>query len=79
MEKLCIVSETGGLVENIVPNVTGWLVPKRNPNALANKIKEVINLSPNEKQMISIQAIERITPYFSMEEQQRKFVMFYEE
>ena len=77
--KLCIVSETGGLVENIVPNVTGWLVPKRNPNALANKIKEVINLSPNEKQMISIQAIERITPYFSMEEQQRKFVMFYEE
>ena len=75
--KLCVVSDTGGLPENIENNVTGWLVPKNNPKALANKIEFVINLTKIEKQEISENAQHRVKEYFSIEKQQQEFVEFY--
>lgn len=75
--KLCIVSNVGGLPENIEHKKTGWLVPKYNPKALADKIIEVQHLPEAEKQQISKNAQERVKKHFTVEQQQKKFLDFY--
>jgi len=76
---LCIVSTAEGLSENIINNETGWVIPKCNPKALANKIKEVINLPQTEKQAFANNAKERVSKHFTIEQQQQQFVEFYKE
>jgi len=78
MGKLCIASNVGGLPENIKDKKTGWLVPTYNSQALADKILEVIHLPEDKKQEISANAKERVKKYFTIEQQQQKFVDFYE-
>ncbi len=75
--KLCIVSNTGGLPENIENGKTGWLIPKYNPLALANKIIEIVHLPEDKKQEISNNAQKRVKKYFTIEQQEKKFVEFY--
>ncbi len=77
MGKLCIATNTGGLTENIENNKTGWLIPKNNPEALANKIIEVVHLPNDKKQIISLQARERIKQHFTIKKQQEEFINFY--
>jgi len=74
---LCIATDAGGLKENIVDNKTGWLVPKRDTKALADKIREVHNLDEKEKERVRKNAIERIRREFSLQQQIEKFVTFY--
>ncbi|MCF6308045.1 MAG: glycosyltransferase family 4 protein [Flavobacteriaceae bacterium] len=76
--KLCIVSGVGGLPENIENNKTGWLVPKSNPEALVNKIVEVLHLPESKKQEIAKNAQERVRKQFTIEQQQKQFVAFFE-
>lgn len=75
---ICIVSDAEGLSENILDNKTGFVIAKRNPISLANKILEVLNLSEKEKQRISETAINRIENEFTIEKQIEKFTAFYE-
>jgi len=77
--KLCVTSYVGGLPENIENNKTGWLVLKSNPEALAEKILEVIHLPEEEKQLISKNAQQRVRGCFTIEKQQKQFVEFYNE
>ena len=74
---LCIVSDAEGLSENVIHGVTGWVVPKRNPEALAKTIEMVISLSGEEKLKISTAAIERVKSKFNLEKQRKEFVEFY--
>jgi colanic acid/amylovoran biosynthesis glycosyltransferase len=75
---LCIVSDGGALKENVIHEESGWIVPKRNPVALAKKIIEVIHLSEVEKQKVSQQAQSRVKEYFSLKDQEQQFIAFYE-
>ncbi len=75
---LCIVSDAEGLQENILNGQTGWVVPKRNPQALAEKIKEVLNLTALEKDSIRQTARKRIEKEFNLSKQQQKFINFYD-
>ncbi len=77
MRKLCIVSNAEGLSENILDNETGWMVPKYSPKALANKIQEVLALSPEEKFRITQTAQKRVKEEFNLEKQQKEFIEFY--
>ena len=52
MGLLCIVSDADGLSENVLHNETGWVVPKRNPTLLAQKMIETIDLNDTEKSKI---------------------------
>lgn len=74
---LCIVSDAEGLTENVVDQETGWVVPKRNPKRLAEKIDEVINLPKSKKSEIRMNARHRIEEEFTIEEQIEKFIAFY--
>ena len=77
MGKLCIVSNAEGLSENVLHEQTGWVVPKYSPKALANKIQEVLALSPEEKIRITQTAQKRVKDEFNIEKQQREFIDFY--
>ena len=44
MGVLTIVSNASGLMENIIDGKTGWVVPKRKPNLLAKKIKQITSM-----------------------------------
>ena len=78
MGLLCIVSDAEGLIENVVDNQTGWVIPKRNPALLAEKLKEVISLSEAEKTKISDNAAGRVRIEFNIEKQTLAFLEFYE-
>jgi colanic acid/amylovoran biosynthesis glycosyltransferase len=77
MGKLCIVSNKGGLPENIVDGKTGWIFPDYCPQSLAETMERVLCLSNNEKQLISENARKRVEKEFNIEKQQQEFLNFY--
>jgi glycosyltransferase involved in cell wall biosynthesis len=77
MGLLCIVSDADGLTENVNDKQTGWVVPKRNPTLLAQKIKEVLQLNHNQKNEMATNAVERVRTKFSIEKQTQEFLDFY--
>ncbi len=79
MGLLTIVSDSGGLKENVLDNETGWVVAKRSPILLANKIKEVVDMPEIEKTKIRSQAKQRVSSQFNLKQQQEKFIEFYKQ
>ncbi|MEY8848358.1 glycosyltransferase family 4 protein [Psychroserpens sp. XS_ASV72] len=77
MGLLCIVSNAEGLSENVLDQKTGWVVPKRQPELLAQKVQEVIRLNPQEKRAIKEVAIKRVREEFNLEQQNEAFFKFY--
>jgi colanic acid/amylovoran biosynthesis glycosyltransferase len=73
------VSDAEGLAENILDEKTGWVVPKRKPDLLAIKIKDVLDLSETKRQQIRNSAILRVQQHFNIEKQQLEFIEFYKE
>jgi len=74
---ICVVSNAEGLAENVLDGKTGWVVQKRKPELLAEKIIEIVNLPEDSKQNIRQNAIARIQKEFNLEKQQKEFVHFY--
>jgi colanic acid/amylovoran biosynthesis glycosyltransferase len=74
---LCVVSDAEGLSENVLHEQTGWVVPKRNPKALAQKLQEILNMPDDKKELIRQQACERVFHEFRLEKQVKSFVEFY--
>lgn len=77
MGLLCIVSNAEGLTQNVLNNITGWVVPKRNPELLSEKIMEVIHLPHEEKKRIILNARKRVKYDFNLELQHKAFKDFY--
>ncbi|WP_104734321.1 glycosyltransferase family 4 protein [Hanstruepera ponticola] len=78
MGLLCISSDAEGLSENILHEQTGWVVPKRQPKLLAEKIQEVMALPDSIKASIRDQAVTRVREQFNLELQQQAFLAFYD-
>jgi colanic acid/amylovoran biosynthesis glycosyltransferase len=74
---LCVVTDAEGLPENVLNEITGWVVPKRNPKAIAEKIIEVINKNPLELLKIQQKAVERLKNEFNLQKQNLEFIKFY--
>nr|WP_321233396.1 glycosyltransferase family 4 protein [uncultured Psychroserpens sp.] len=79
MGLMCIVSNAEGLSENVLDTKTGWVIPKRQPKLLAQKIMDVIHLDSEEKQNIRSFAISRVRETFNLKNQNEAFVSFYED
>lgn len=77
MGLLCIVSDGGALPENVIDGVTGWVVPKKNPDDLAKAIRKVLNLPEIEKERIIKKARFRVETEFNLDVQAQKFDDFY--
>ena len=52
MGRPVVATDHGGARETIVPGVTGWLVPPRDPAALAAAIGEALSLDVEERQQL---------------------------
>lgn len=75
---ICIVSNAEGLPENVENGKSGFVVPKRDPEALAEKLQYVLSLSDDELQAISDYAVERVRFLFDVKDQIKKFIEFYQ-
>ena len=78
MTKPVIASNHGGSREIIENNVSGWLVPPSNPEALAEKITFVLELS-QQKDLIGNNARKRVIEKFSLRQMLDKTIKVYEE
>ncbi|MDQ3194453.1 MAG: glycosyltransferase family 4 protein [Bacteroidota bacterium] len=76
---LCVASDAEGLKENIADGSTGWIVKRRDPQAFANKIVEIISLPDEKRKAISLNARERVEQDFNTEAQKTKFRSFFTE
>jgi colanic acid/amylovoran biosynthesis glycosyltransferase len=77
MGLLCIVSDADGLRENVLNEKTGWVVSKRDPIRLNEKITEVVNLTEKSKQEIRKNGQERVKKEFNLDKQKQDFKTFY--
>lgn len=78
MGLLTIVSDAEGLPENVSDGQTGWVVPKRSPRLLAEKIRSISVLSENERLQRSQSAVSRVRENFNLEKQKAAFIEFYQ-
>lgn len=76
---LVIGSNSGGMAEIINDGVNGFLLPPKNPQLWAKKIKEVFVLPSAQKEQISTNAIERIRTTFSLEVIAHRMEEYYKE
>ncbi len=74
---LCVVSDAEGLSENVLNGKTGWVIPKRNPEAIAEAILNILKLSGEQKKQITYNAIDRVVSEFNLRKQAMQFVEFY--
>jgi colanic acid/amylovoran biosynthesis glycosyltransferase len=77
MGLLCIVSDADGLSENVLHEKTGWVVPKRKPTLLAQKMLETIDLTETKKMEIKENAMDRVKNEFNLTKQKQEFKSFY--
>ena len=79
MGLLCIVSDAEGLPENVINEETGWVVPRRSPELLAEKIFVVLNTDNDTLNRIRENARKRVVSSFNLGKQAMEFVNFYSE
>lgn len=71
-----VTSNAGGLPENVVDGLTGFVVPRRNSEALAKKIVLLAN-SPDLRRQMGNAGRQRILDHFRIDQQSAAFDAFY--
>jgi glycosyltransferase involved in cell wall biosynthesis len=79
MGRPVVATDHGGARETIVPGVTGWLAPGRNPTALAHAIAAALSLAPADRSQLARQAIAHVAAHFTREQMCAKTIAVYEE
>ena len=79
MGRPVVATDHGGARETILPGVTGWLVPPRDPVALASAIDEALLLPANERECLARRAITHVAAHFTREAMCARTIGVYEE
>ncbi|MCF1191228.1 glycosyltransferase [Mangrovimonas sp. AS39] len=74
-----ISTNCGGMAEVVHPCETGWLVPVREPEAMANAVMDVINTPEQALQLIAQNAHDFVKAQFSAKERIAEFLKLYHE
>ena len=74
---LCIASDAEGLTENVLHDETGWIVHRRNYNALAETIERIIEMPLARRKTIAERAMQRVKEEFAIARLVREFGEFY--
>ena len=77
MGLLCIVTNADGLSENVLDGKTGWVVPKRSPEAITAQIIKIKNMDMLHYNKIRENAIVRVKDHFHLNEQIKNWSDFY--
>jgi glycosyltransferase involved in cell wall biosynthesis len=78
MGLLTVVSDAEGLPENVLHNETGWVVPRRDPSALAAQLLELLRISPKMLDQMRGRARARVNREFNTALQGESFNSFYQ-
>lgn len=78
MGLICIASDAEGLKENIIDNKTGYIVKKRDPFGLYQKIDFVLNQNINVLDKLRKNGRDRIIKKFNIELQAQYFNLFFQ-
>jgi colanic acid/amylovoran biosynthesis glycosyltransferase len=76
---LTLVSNNPALMENVLDGETGWVVPGRNPKALAESVEKVLNLPEIDLRRVRENAMQRVKQTFNLNNQKQAFIHFYED
>ena len=79
MGLLCIVSNADGLPENVLDGKTGWVVKKRNPISIFEKIIFVIDTSVNKLNKVKTNSKNRVLSNFNIYLQHDQWAIFFNE
>ena len=79
MGRPVVATDHGGARETVVPGVTGWLVPARNPSALAAAICAALSLESSERSLLARRAIAHIAAHFTRVALCARTIAVYEE
>jgi glycosyltransferase involved in cell wall biosynthesis len=79
MGRPVVATNHGGARETIVPGVTGWLVPAREPAALAQAIGAALALAPADRALLARRAASHVRAHFTREEMCARTIAVYEE
>ncbi len=71
-----VCTDAGGLPENVVDGVTGFVVPRRDPHALADKLA-LLARDPELRQRLGCAGRQRVLERFRLEDQLAKFEALY--
>jgi glycosyltransferase involved in cell wall biosynthesis len=62
-----VATHVGGIPEVLVPGKTGYLVPPRDPDALADAMKKLMALPPEERIKMGLEGREQVVARYSLE------------
>jgi glycosyltransferase involved in cell wall biosynthesis len=79
MGRPVVATAHGGSCETIEPGITGWLVPPRDPAALAVAIGEALSLRESERRHFAQRTIAHVASRFSREAMCARTIQVYEE
>jgi glycosyltransferase involved in cell wall biosynthesis len=79
MGRPVVATDHGGARETVVPGVTGWLVPPREPAALAAAIGEALSITVEERQQLAQRSIAHIAARYTREAMCAGTIRVYEE
>lgn len=74
-----IATAIGGSKETIIPDVTGWLVPPNDADAMAKAIDKILTLSDEEREHVSAQAAYHARANFTKEQMTGATLLVYDE
>lgn len=76
LEKPVVASDSGGTKEIVVDGKTGWLIPSKSPNTMAEKI---VWLLENKKKAVEMGQLgkERVWAMFNLDDMVNKYVQLY--
>jgi glycosyltransferase involved in cell wall biosynthesis len=79
MGRPVVATDHGGARETIVPGLTGWLVPPRDPAALAAVLGEALSITVVERQQLAQRSIAHIAARYTREAMCAGTIRVYEE
>jgi glycosyltransferase involved in cell wall biosynthesis len=79
MGRPVIATDHGGARETILPGITGWLVPPREPAALAAAIGDALSINVEERQQLAKRSIAHVAARYTREAMCAGTIRVYEE
>jgi glycosyltransferase involved in cell wall biosynthesis len=79
MGRSVVATDHGGARETIVPSVTGWLVPPRDPAALAGAISEALSFTVEQRQQLARRSIAHVAARYTRQAMCAGTIRVYEE
>ncbi|WP_225035562.1 glycosyltransferase family 4 protein [Winogradskyella sp. SM1960] len=74
-----ISTNCGGMAEVVIPEKTGWLVPVRDPKAIADAVKDCMDLEEEFKRKIIQQAYDLVSASYHEKHSVAKMLRLYDE